>query len=114
LAAWRASRVPSPGRSISKAKAVIFETPGMLAGIAKRPARPGFDNGQDGCFDSGDPAFDPFEAPCILALQRRDRQDAGAVPGLGAIPHQGFAGNMKLLEPGERIAAGASSSRSGA
>ena len=38
LAACLASRVPSSGISISKAKAVIRETPGMLVRMAKRLA----------------------------------------------------------------------------
>jgi hypothetical protein len=39
LAAWPASRAPSSGIAISKAKAVVLETPGMLVGMAKRSER---------------------------------------------------------------------------
>jgi hypothetical protein len=45
----------------------------------------------------------------ILALQQRKRADLGAILGGRAILHQGFAGNMKLLEFGERITAGGAS-----
>jgi hypothetical protein len=57
-----------------------------------------FDEGKNGRVDGGDLTFDLSEALRILPLQQRKRQDFGAVLGGRTILHQGFAGNMKLLE----------------
>ena len=78
LAAWPASRVPSSGIAISKAKAVMVETPGMLVRMSKRSseARVGDDDLVDGGFDSPRSAVDLVEALSVLTFQQREASDA--------------------------------------
>src|SRR5580692_4050101 len=106
LAACRASRVPSSGISISKAKAVICETPGMLVRMAKRLASSALASMKARMAASMAAIWRSiWSALRILPFQQRERPDFGAVLGGGAILDQRLAGDMELLEFGESLAA---------
>jgi hypothetical protein len=105
LAACPASSAPSSGIAISRAKAVMLETPGMLVRMAKRSARLAFasiiwrialrpsrsaDRSVRGAEHSD--------------VQQRERESVSAVFGCCSILHQGLASDVKLLQFDEGLA----------
>ena len=73
-------------------------------GEAIGEARVGFDDPEDCRFDGRDLTIDLLEALSVLTLQQRERQDFSAVPGGGAILHQGFASDVDLLQFEQNLA----------
>src|ERR1700722_1862321 len=107
LAAWPASREPSSGIAISKAKAVMLDRPGMLIRMAKRSARlSSASTIWRIAASTRDLPVDLFEALSILTLQQRERQSFSAVPSGGAILHQSLTSDVKLLQFEQDLAPG--------
>ena len=71
----------------------MLDTPGTIS-----EARVGFDNLENGRFDSSHLPIDLFEALSVLTFQQRERQNLSAVLGGGSILHQGLASDVKLLQ----------------
>ena len=85
---------------MSKAKAVMAETPGMLVENSEPLGEVGIGLNllEDRRLDRRDLAFDLFEALRIVAFQQRRGKDLATILGGGSVFHQGLASEVKLLE----------------
>src|ERR1700733_9827593 len=101
----RGSRAPAL-RSARQGGDVGYAGNADQDGEAIGEALAGFDNLEDCGFDGCDLPIDRFEALSILTLQQRERQSFSAVPGGGAILHQGLTSDAKLLQLEQDLASG--------